>query len=86
MITIYQLVDRSYELDLSRDRDTGITAVVAGDGLDYGMYIFDREGEIIVSDECGFSSKIPYSLADEYLFEYLKRDATSKSSPIFLKA
>ena len=69
-ISIQQLVEDNMELSLCRDKTTGNVAVVAGDGLDFKMYIFNKAGEVIASDECGFSCNIPYITPDEYLHGY----------------
>ena len=69
-ISIQQLIEENMELSLSRDKSTGLLAVVAGDGLDFRMYIFNKAGEVLVSDECGLSCNIPYISADKYLHGY----------------
>lgn len=62
MITIKSLLTAPI-VDLYREN---FVAVVAGDGLDYGMYLFDLQGNLLTSNECGFSSNIPYISAKEY--------------------
>ncbi len=62
-----EVAEENLELSLSRDPSTGNMAVIAGDGLDFRMYIFNKAGEVIASDECGLSCNIPYITPDEYL-------------------
>ena len=69
-ISLQQLIEENLELSLTRDPSTGNMAVIAGDGLDFRMYIFNKAGEVIASDECGLSCNSPYISADEYLHGY----------------
>ena len=69
-ISIQQLVEESMELSLSRDKATGNVAVVAGDGPDFDMYIFNKAGEVVARDECGLSCNTPYVSTYDYLNGY----------------
>ena len=68
-ITIQSLLTAD-EVDLYRSCE--LTAVVAGDGLDYGMFLFDADQNVINADECGFSTGFPYVSARDYLLAYQK--------------
>ena len=63
--TIQQLIEDNYEIEISKD--SKYTAVRAGDGLDFSLYVFNPDNEIVERDECGVTSHVSCVSAEEYL-------------------
>lgn len=63
--TIQELIENNCDVQLAKDGE--YTAVVAGDGVDFLIYIFKNHDQIVQRDQCGLDSHLPYINAWEYL-------------------